>query len=55
VAGYKADKTMKGLAAEFGINRLTESAYVHRADVPIRRAGLGLQLAVEVVSLYQAG
>ena len=46
---------MKGLAVEFGINRLTVSAYLRRAEVPLRRAGLGPQQAIEVVSLCEAG
>jgi hypothetical protein len=38
IAGYEAGKTMKDLAVEFGINRLTVSAHLRRAGVPLRRA-----------------
>jgi len=38
VAGYKHGKTMKELAAEFDINRVTVSAQLRRANVRLRQA-----------------
>ncbi|MGH3926416.1 MAG: hypothetical protein ACRDTT_26730, partial [Pseudonocardiaceae bacterium] len=55
VAGYQAGKTMKELAAEFGINRLTVSTHVRRAGVRTRRGGLDEEQAVEATRLYEAG
>jgi DNA-binding CsgD family transcriptional regulator len=53
--GYRAGKTMKELAAEFGISRQTVSTHLRRAGAPIRREGVAQEQAVEVVSLYEAG
>jgi len=55
VAGYQSGKAMKELAAEFGVNRLTVSAHLRRAGVPIRRGGLDQDQAVEAVRLDGAG
>jgi hypothetical protein len=55
VAGYETGKTMKELAAEFGINRVTVSAHLHRANVPTRRGGLDEGRADEAGRPYQAG
>lgn len=55
IAGYQLGKTMKELAAEFGVNRLTVSAHLRRAGVPIRRCGLDHDQADEAVRLYKAG
>jgi len=55
VAGYEAGKTMEQLAAGFGINRVTVSAHLRRAEVPLRRAGLDPQQAAEAACLYKAG
>lgn len=46
---------MKELAAEFGINRVTVSSYLRRADVPLPRLGLGPEQTVEVARLYGTG
>jgi hypothetical protein len=43
VAGYKHGKTMKELAAEFGINRVTLSAQLRRANVPLRQTEFRLE------------
>jgi DNA-binding CsgD family transcriptional regulator len=46
---------MKELAAEYGINRHTVSAHLHRASVPIRRGGLHQDQVDEVCQLYKDG
>jgi DNA-binding CsgD family transcriptional regulator len=55
VAGYEAGKTMKELAVEFDINRLTVSGHLLRAAVQIRKGGLDDEEMVEVSHLYDAG
>jgi DNA-directed RNA polymerase specialized sigma24 family protein len=55
IAAYDAGKTMKELAAEFDINRLTVSAHLRRASVRPRRGGLDHEQAVEAARLYEAG
>jgi DNA-binding transcriptional regulator LsrR (DeoR family) len=55
VVGYKHGKTMKELAAEFGINRVTVSAQLRRANVPLRQAGFRLEHTAEAAVLYEAG
>jgi transposase len=55
VAGYGTGKTMKELAAEFGISRQTASLHLRRANTPIRREGVDQERASEVVALYEAG
>ena len=55
IAGYEAGKTMKDLAVEFGINRLTVSAHLRRAGVPLRRSGLDTEQTAEAARLYDAG
>lgn len=55
IAGYRTGKTMKDLAGEFGINRLTGSAHLRRASVIPRRGGLDQGRAAEATRLYEAG
>jgi hypothetical protein len=55
VAGYRSGKLMKDLATEFGIDRRTVSAYLHRAEIPLRQGGLDRGQTVEAVRLYEAG
>jgi DNA-binding CsgD family transcriptional regulator len=55
IAGYRSDKTMKELAAEFGIDRRTVSTYLRRAGVAVRRGGLDREQTVEAARLYEAG
>jgi len=43
VAGYEAGRTMKELAAEYGINRMTVSAHLRRAGAALRRPGLNAE------------
>jgi DNA-binding transcriptional regulator LsrR (DeoR family) len=54
-AGYEAGKTMKQLAVEFNINRLTVSRHLRRAGVQIRVAGLDETKLVEASHLYESG
>ena len=42
VDGYLAGQTVYQLATEFGIERRTVSAHIHRRGVPMRRRGLPL-------------
>ena len=55
VTGYEAGKTMKELAVEFDINRLTVSSHLRREAVQIRRTGLDEKEVDEVSHLYEAG
>ena len=55
VTGYGAGKTMRELAAQFGISRQTVSTHLRRANSPIRREGLDQEQLGEVVALYEAG
>jgi transposase len=55
VAGYGAGKTMKELAAEFGISRQTVAAHLRRAKAPVRRRSLSQKQATELVALHEAG
>lgn len=54
--GRNAGSSRLGLpAAEFGIHRLTVSAHLRRAKIPIRRGGLSQNQAAETAALYEAG
>jgi DNA-directed RNA polymerase specialized sigma24 family protein len=55
VASYQAGKTMKELANDFGINRNTVSAHLHRADIALRQLGLGPAQTAQLIDLYRAG
>ena len=55
IAGYQAGSTVYELADEFGIERRTVSAILHRHDVPMRRRGLNDDQADDAESLYQQG
>jgi hypothetical protein len=55
VTGYQSGKTMKELAAEFGINRVTVSGHLRRAAVVPRRGGLDQEQAGEAARLYEDG
>jgi DNA-directed RNA polymerase specialized sigma24 family protein len=55
VAGYEAGKSMKELATEFGINRVTVSSYLHRLGVRLRRSGLDAEQTAQVADLYRSG
>lgn len=55
VAAYEAVATLRGLAKQFHIHRLTATAHLARRGAPVRRAGLGSVQAREAARLYQAG
>jgi DNA-directed RNA polymerase specialized sigma24 family protein len=55
VAGYEAGKTVKELAASFGIDRNTVSRRLRQAGVTVRPRGLTDDQAAEAVCLYEAG
>jgi len=55
VAGYKAGRTMKELAAEFGIHRVTVSRHLRRTGVAVRGSRLGERESREAAALYAAG
>jgi DNA-binding transcriptional regulator LsrR (DeoR family) len=55
VAGYEARKTVKELAASFGIDRNTVSRRLRQAGITMRTRGLTHDQAAEAVRLYEAG
>lgn len=55
VDGYLAGQTVYELAAEFGIERRTVSAHLHRRGVPMRRRGLSLAQMEEAFTLRDRG
>lgn len=55
VAAYKAGATLRGLAKQLHIHRLTTAAHLSRRGVPVRRAGLDSVQTKEAARLYQAG
>ena len=55
IASYQAGSTVYQLADEFGIERRTVSAILHRHDVPMRRQGLSDDQVNDAERLYQQG
>jgi hypothetical protein len=55
IAGYEAGATVYQLGDQFGIERRTVSAILHREKVPMRRRGLSAGQINEVARLYQSG
>jgi DNA-directed RNA polymerase specialized sigma24 family protein len=55
VAGYLAGRTVYELGAEFGINRRTVSALLHRQGVVMRRQGLTPKQVTEATRLRGQG
>lgn len=55
IAGYQAGATVYQLGDEFGIDRRTASAILHRHDVPMRRRGLSSEQIHEALGLYEEG
>lgn len=55
VDGYLSGQTVYELAAEFGIERRTVSAHLHRRGVPMRRRGLSLAQKEEAFALRDRG
>jgi DNA-binding CsgD family transcriptional regulator len=55
IAGYEDGATVYELGDEFGINRRTVSAILHRNGVEKRRRGLSLEQIDKAGQLYEAG
>ncbi|WP_146202569.1 helix-turn-helix domain-containing protein [Branchiibius hedensis] len=55
VDGYLSGQTVYELADEFGIERRTVSAHLHRRGVPMRRRGLSLPQKEEAFTLRDRG
>jgi hypothetical protein len=55
ILGYTAGATVYQLGEQFGVDRRTVSAILHRHDVPMRRRGLSPQQIDEAVRLYEEG
>ena len=55
IEGYLAGRTVYELAAEFGIDRRTVSAHLHRRNVPMRRRGLAPAQQAETIRLREQG
>jgi IS30 family transposase len=55
VEGYRSGSTMKELARQFGVHRVTVSLLVKRAGVPVRRASLDESLRPEIARLRDEG
>ncbi len=55
VDGYLSGQTVYELAAEFGIERRTVSAHLHRRGVPMRRRGLSLAQKEGALTLRDRG
>ncbi len=55
VDGYRDGKTVYELGREFGIHRVTVSAHLKRAGVPMRRLGLDESLRAEITRLRDEG
>lgn len=55
VHGYLSGQTVYELATDFGIERRTVSAHLHRRGVPMRRRGLSLAQKEEALALRDRG
>jgi DNA-directed RNA polymerase specialized sigma24 family protein len=55
IAGYRAGRTMKELAVEFGVDRRTVSTHLRRAEIATRQRGLDEEQVQEAADLYEAG
>ncbi len=55
VAAFEAGATLRGLAKQFHIHRLTAAAHLARRGVPVRQRGLDSAQTKEAAQLYQAG
>ena len=55
IKGYEAGATVYKLGDQFGIERRTVSAILHRHDVPMRRRGLSEEQINDAVQLYHQG
>jgi len=52
VAVYQAGATLRGLAKQFHVHRLTAAAHLARRGVPLRRADLDAAQTKEAARLY---
>ncbi|GAA4613133.1 hypothetical protein GCM10023108_12410 [Saccharopolyspora hordei] len=55
IAGYQSGATVYELGGQFGIERRTVSAILHRHGVPMRRRGLSVEQIDDAVRLYNQG
>lgn len=55
IAGYKSGATVYELGDQFGIERRTVSAILHRHGVPMRRRGLPEEQINDAIRLYAQG
>lgn len=55
IEGYQAGATVYELGDQFGIERRTVSAILHRHGVPMRRRGLSGEQIDDAVRLYNQG
>ena len=55
IEGYQSGGTVYELGDQFGIERRTVSAILHRHSVPMRRRGLSAAQVDEAVGLYHQG
>ncbi|WP_083666545.1 helix-turn-helix domain-containing protein [Saccharomonospora sp. CUA-673] len=55
IEGYKSGATVYELGDQFGIERRTASAILHRHGVPMRRRGLSEEQIDDAARLYQQG
>jgi hypothetical protein len=55
IAGYQSGSTVYELGAQFGIERRTVSAILHRHGVPMRRRGLSPDQVDTAIHLYNLG
>ena len=55
IEGYKSGATVYELGDQFGIERRTASAILHRHGVPMRRRGLSDEQIADAVRLYHQG
>lgn len=53
VAVYEAGATLRGLAKQFHIHRVTVAAHLARCGVPVRHRGLDAGQAKEAIRLYK--
>nr|WP_157183185.1 helix-turn-helix domain containing protein [Sciscionella marina] len=55
IEGYRSGSTVYELGDQFGIERRTVSAILHRRGVPMRRRGLSEEQIDDAVRLYNQG
>ncbi|OYC97026.1 helix-turn-helix domain-containing protein [Microbacterium sp. Yaish 1] len=55
VDGYLAGQTVEELGTEFGIERRTAGAHLHRRGVPMRQRGMSLAQEEEAFALGDRG